>query len=260
MAAPGPAQDDVFELGKLTGGLTQQPRRYAADDRDTETWHAPVIRPAVPANAGLPVPSRTGDVLDLRVPEFVDADGHYSPAGGSEESDTVQARLSRDGKQIADLAGGWATVPTTSESARYRLDLTTQRSSDEWRYATRTETAWQFTSARPTGDAARPLSLLQVDYRVPADLRGEVAGRRPHQLGLTLRQPAGVSAPVGTSLKVEVSFDGGRTWRSAPVRGSGTRFTAEVPAGQGTVSLRVHARDRAGNTVDQTVVDAYGLR
>ncbi|WP_328414236.1 S8 family serine peptidase [Micromonospora sp. NBC_00389] len=246
--------------GKLTGGLTQQPRRYAADDRDTETWHAPVIRPAVPANAGLPVPSRTGDVLDLRVPEFVDADGHYSPAGGSEESDTVQARLSRDGKQIADLAGGWATVPTTSESARYRLDLTTQRSSDEWRYATRTETAWQFTSARPTGDAARPLSLLQVDYRVPADLRGEVAGRRPHQLGLTLRQPAGVSAPVGTSLKVEVSFDGGRTWRSAPVRGSGTRFTAEVPAGQGTVSLRVHARDRAGNTVDQTVVDAYGLR
>ncbi|WP_410814801.1 S8 family serine peptidase [Micromonospora sp. 067-2] len=246
--------------GRLIGGLNEQPRRYAANDRDTETWHAPVVRPAVPAVGGAPVPTRTGDTLDLRVAEFVDADGHYAPAGGSEESDTVEARLSRDGRQIADLSGGWAPVPTTAGSARYRLDLTTQRSSPEWRYATRTETAWQFTSARPAGDKVTPLSLLQVDYAVPADLRGTVRGNRSHQLGLTLRQPAGVRAPSGTSVRVEVSFDGGATWRSARTTGSGTRYTATVPAGRGTVSLRVHAADRAGNTVDQTVLQAYGLR
>ncbi|WP_319463100.1 S8 family peptidase [Micromonospora sp. RTP1Z1] len=250
----------TWSWGHLTSGLTQQPRRYDADDRVTETWHAPVVRPAVPAGGGARVPTRTGDTLDLRVAEFVDADGHYAPAGGSEEQDTVRARLSRDGQQIADLSAGWVPVPTTPGAARYRLDVTTQRSSDEWRWATRTETAWQFTSARPAGDAAHPLSLLQVDYQVPADLRGEVPGGRPHQLGLTLRQPAGVPAPTGTSLRVEVSFDGGSTWRAVPVHGSGTRFTATVPAGRGTVSLRVHAGDRAGNTVDQTVVDAYGLR
>ncbi|GAB3959096.1 S8 family serine peptidase [Micromonospora vulcania] len=244
--------------GPLTGGLADQPRRYAADDRTTETWHAPVVRPAVPANeAG---PTRTGDTLDLRVAEFVDADGHYGLAGGAEESDTVEARLSRDGRQIADLSGGWAPVPTTEGAARYRLDLTTQRSSAEWRYGTRTETAWQFTSARPAGDKATPLPLLQVDYAVPADLLGTVRGNRSHQLGLTLRQPAGVRAPSGTSVRVEVSFDGGVTWRSAPTRGSGNRYTATVPAGRGTVSLRVHAADRAGNTVDQTVLQAYGLR
>ncbi|MEU8301734.1 S8 family serine peptidase [Micromonospora sp. NPDC048909] len=250
----------TWSWGRLLGGLTQQPRRYAADDRDTESWHAPVIRPAVPAGGAVPVPTRTGDNLDLRVAEFVDAEGNYSPAGGGEEADTVEARLSRDGKQIADLSGGWAPVPTTAESARYRLDLATRRSSDEWRYATRTETAWQFTSARPAGDAAKPLPLLQVDYQVPADLRGEVRGGTSHKLGLTLRQPTGVSAPTGTSLRVEVSFDGGKKWRSVPVHGSGTRFTATVPAGRGAVSLRVHAGDRAGNTVDQTVIDAYGLR
>ncbi|MFF0371544.1 S8 family serine peptidase [Micromonospora sp. NPDC005087] len=250
----------TWSWGRLLGGLTQQPRRYDADDRDTESWHVPVVRPAVPAGAAVPVPSRTGDTLDLRVAEYVDADGHYSPAGGSEESDSVEARLSRDGKQIADLSGGWAPVHTTAESARYRLDLTTRRSSDEWRYATRTETAWQFTSARPAEEKARPLPLLQVDYQVPADLRGQVAGGRTHRLGLSLRQPAGVPAPTGTSLRVEVSFDGGKTWRKVPVKGSGTRFTATVPAGRGTVSLRVHGSDRAGNTVDQTVVDAYGLR
>ncbi|MFI7491825.1 S8 family serine peptidase [Micromonospora echinaurantiaca] len=245
--------------GQLLGGLTQQPRRYAGTDRDTETWHAPVVRPAVPA-AGAPVPRRTGDTLDLRVAEFVDADGHYGVAGTSEEQDVVEARLSRDGQQIADFGGGWAPVATTPQAARYRLDLTTRRSSEEWRWATRTETSWQFGSARPADDGAKPLPLLQVDYQVPADLRGEVSGRHGHRIGLTLRQPAGVPAPTGTSLRVEVSFDSGATWRSAPVRGSGTRYTALVPAGTGAVSLRVHAADRAGNVVDQTVIDAYGLR
>ncbi|WP_430501249.1 S8 family serine peptidase [Micromonospora trifolii] len=248
-----------MQWGQLAGGLTQQPRRYAADDRVTETWHAPVLRPAVPAS-GAPVPTRTGDNLELRVPEFVDADGHYSVAGESEESDTVAARVSRNGQQIADLSDGWASVPTTAGAARYRLDVSTQRSSAEWRYGTRTDTAWEFTSARPAGDKAKPLSLLQVDYRVPADLLGTVRGNRPHQVGLTLRQPAGVPAPTGASVRVQVSFDGGVTWRNAPTTGSGTRFTATVPAGRGSVSLRVHAADRAGNTVDQTVLQAYGLR
>ncbi|MFD6679739.1 S8 family serine peptidase [Micromonospora parva] len=250
----------TWSWGRLLGGLTQQPRQYAADDRVAETWHAPVIRPAVPAGGGVPVPTRTGDTLNLRVAEFVDADGNFREAGGSEESDTVAIRVSRDGQQIADLSGGWAAVPTTEKSARYRLDLTTQRSSDEWRYGTRTDTAWEFTSARPAGDATTPLSLLQVDYRVPADLSGTVRGNRSHQVGLTLRQPAGVPAPTGTSVRVQVSFDGGVTWRNAPTKGSGTRYTATVPAGRGTVSLRVHAADRAGNTVDQTVLQAYGLR
>ncbi|SCG75233.1 S8 family peptidase [Micromonospora inositola] len=250
----------TWSWGQLTGGLTQQPRRYDADDRVTETWHSPVVRPAVPAGSGAPVPTRTGDNLNLWLAEYVDADGHYAPAGGSEEQDTVQARLSRDGQQIADLSGGWVPVPTTPDPARYRLDLTTQRSSDEWRWATRTETAWQFTSARPAGDAARPLPLLQVDYQVPADLRGEVPGGRPHQLGLTVRQPAGLPAPTGVGVRVEVSFDGGHSWTTVPVHGSGIGFNATVPAGRGTVSLRVHAGDRVGNTVDQTVIDAYGLR
>ncbi|GAA4578547.1 S8 family serine peptidase [Micromonospora coerulea] len=249
-----------WSWGRLLGGAIQQPRQYAADDRVTETWYAPVVRPAVPAGSGVPVPTRTGDTLDLRVAEFVDADGHHSAAGFGEEQDTVERRLSRDGQQIADLSDGWAPVPTTPGAARYRLDVTTQRASDEWRWATRTETAWQFTSARPTGDAAQPLSLLQVDYQVPADLRGEVPGGLPHKVGLTLRQPAGVPAPTGVGVRVEVSFDGGRNWRTVPVHGSGAQFTATVPAGRGTVSLRVHAADRAGNTVDQTVVDAYGLR
>ena len=116
----------TWSWGPLLGGLTEQLRRYAADDRVTETWLAPVVRPAVSAVGGAPVPTSAGDTLDLRVAEFVDADGHYRGAGGSEEPDTVEARLSRDGQQVADLSGGWAPVPTTPGAARYRLDLTTR--------------------------------------------------------------------------------------------------------------------------------------
>ncbi|MFG1885585.1 S8 family serine peptidase [Micromonospora sp. NPDC049102] len=246
--------------GGLTGGLTQQPRQYAGDVQESETWHAPVIRPAVPAGRGGLAPTRTGDTMDLRMAEFVDAEGHYGVAGASDEVDAVEARLSRNGQQIADLSGGWTPVLTTAGRARYRLDLSTRRSSAEWRYGTRTDTAWGFSSARPAGEAATPLPLLQVDYQVPADLFSTVNGHRPHQLGVTLRQPGGVTGPKGTSISLQVSFDDGVTWRNVPTKGSGTRYTAIVPAGRGTVSLRVHAADRAGNTIDQTVLRAYGLR
>ncbi|MGW5581811.1 S8 family serine peptidase [Micromonospora chokoriensis] len=246
------------ESGPLLDGLNEAPRRVRAADEDDTSWFAPVVRPAVPADAGAVAPRRIGDTLNLRIPEFVDADGHTGVA--DDEHDQVRARLSRDGALLADLGAGWAPVPTIAGAARYRLDLSTARPSAEWAHATRTETAWQFTSARPVGDTATPLPLLQVDYRVPADLFGAVRGNRPHQLGLTLRQPAGVPAPRGTRVRVEISLDEGLSWRSVPTRGSGTRYTATVPAGRGTVALRVHASDRSGNTIDQTVLGAYGLR
>jgi hypothetical protein len=66
-------------------------------------------------------------------------------------------------------------VPTVPDPARYRLELTTERESDEWQWGTRTETAWEFDSQRPAA-GTEPLPL-QVDYDVPADLTGQVAGR-----------------------------------------------------------------------------------
>jgi hypothetical protein len=44
------------------------------------------------------------------------------------------------------------------------------------------------------------------------------------------------------------------TWRQATVRDG----TALVAPGRTPVSLRVRATDRAGNTIDQTVIRAYG--
>jgi hypothetical protein len=116
---------------------------------------------------------------------------------------------------------------------------------------------WDFRSGHTSG--VQPLPLLQVDYAVRTDLTGRVASG-PHTIGLTLRQQDGLAAPTGTALHVEVSFDEGATWTSVRVTGRGTAYTALIPTGKGTVSLRVHATDRAGNAVTQTVIRAYGLR
>jgi hypothetical protein len=127
-------------------------------------------------------------------------------------------------------------------AASYRLALTTARTSEEWRWATRTETVWSFRSS--TTASAQKLPLLRIDYDVPADLSGYVSGR--HRVGL--------SASGGRIAGAEVSFDEGRTWRPVSV----TAGKAAIPASTGSVSLRVHAVGAGGVAVTQTVIRAYG--
>ena len=72
----------------------------------------------------------------------------------------------------------------------------------------------------------------------------------------------GMAAPRGVTLKVETSYDDGRTWTTATTARKGSGFTAVVerPArmhGDAYVTLRVTAKDAAGNTVRQTVDRAY---
>ncbi|GAB3536715.1 S8 family serine peptidase [Phytohabitans suffuscus] len=242
------------EMNPIGGGMTELPRSYAARSTLTEGWFTPVVRPA--AVPGM-VSARTADTLALWVPEFVDATrGHFQVADG----EPVTAKLWRDGKLIADLPDARRDVGTTAAPAAYRLELTTGRVDEEWQWATRTETSWEFRSTRPAAGRTEPLPMLQVDYGVPADLNGFVSGRHPHLIGLTLWHQEGLRAPRGTTLRVEVSLDEGATWRSAPVIRHGDGYRALVPSGTGSVSLRVHARDSAGNTVTQTVIRAYGLK
>ncbi|GAB7045653.1 S8 family peptidase [Catenuloplanes indicus] len=187
-----------------------------------ETWAAPVVRPADTGS------TRDGDTLRLRVAEFVDGDGHWTSAYPGEST----AALWRDGVKVADLANGYQNVATTPGRSAYRLRITTARDGDDWRYGTRTETVWGFTSATGTG----ALPLLGVDYE-------------PSLLGVRLGFTARLSA-----LTVEFSTDEGRTWLRTVTLGE----LALVPrGGDEPVSLRVTAKDTAGNTLTQTVIRAF---
>ncbi|WP_328628841.1 S8 family serine peptidase [Streptomyces sp. NBC_00353] len=275
---------DLFYGGALQSGLRDAPRTFKAGEKATEEWYKAVVRPSIPR--GFSRPSvRNGDLLSLAIPEYTDAvAGHWgrrqvpSTGGGIgrtgtpgtaddpsyPQGDTVAAVLYRDGKKVSEAAGAWGIFSVPAGKAGYRLDLTTERKTEYWQTGTRTATSWSFRSDTAAKETLLP--LLQVDYGVRADLSNTVGGGKRHDLDLTVRNQDGLTAPTGVRLKVEASFDDGKTWKGqVRVKDRGhNRFTATVERPgehrQGAyVTLRVTASDKAGNTVRQTVERAYLL-
>ncbi|WP_350279882.1 S8 family serine peptidase [Kribbella sp. HUAS MG21] len=232
-------------MNPLGGGMTSVPRSYRSGP-SVETWFGPVVRPA--AAPGI-ASTRTGDRLSLRIPNFVDENGHYTRG----ETTSASATLSRNGQVVAELPNAWADVITSSADAVYKLDLSTARIDDEgeWNWGTRTETSWEFRSGKQPEDKAVPLALQQVDYKVPVDLTGRV-NARTHVIGL--------ESPRARSLQAWASYDEGATWQRLAVVGAAGHYLAVVPNARGTVSLKVQATGTNGSKITQTVIRAYGVR
>ncbi|MCO8272796.1 S8 family serine peptidase [Actinoplanes sp. TRM 88003] len=220
--------------GSLLGGIEEDPVSYPKAGASTETWNKPVVRPATPGGYAN---TRDGNTLKLRVASYVDSsDRHHL-------IESTPTTLSRNGAEIATLDNGWQDVPVPAGNATYKLAMTTKRLSmdaADWQYGTSTATEWTFKSG-----AAGKLPLLQIGYDAPVTATG-VTTKLPHLLG--------VEVPNARKVRVETSADEGKTWKTALTIGS----TVIVPAGKGTVSLRVTASDQAGNSVTQTVIRAYG--
>ncbi|MGW6961123.1 S8 family serine peptidase [Streptomyces chartreusis] len=250
----------------LQGGMHDDPHTYRPGQHTSEQWFGAVVRPSIPRGGHLPS-VRKDNALSIYVPEFNDGTHHWSFAErggfGDTSADTATAVLYRNGQQLArSETGAWGIFEVPADEAAYRLDLTTKRVSDQWHFGTGTHTSWTFRS----GASAEPalLPLLQLDYDVPVDAQNAVGRSRTHSVGLSVRMQDGMAAPRDVSLKVEASYDHGRTWSSAHTtrRGHDSRFTAVVerPARlhqDAFVTLRVTATDAHGNGVRQTVTRAY---
>ncbi|MFE2632650.1 S8 family serine peptidase [Streptomyces sp. NPDC059374] len=250
----------------LQGGMHDDPHTYRPRQRTSEQWFGAVVRPSIPRGGHQPS-VRRGNAMSIYVPEFNDGSSHWSFAErggfGDTSADTATAVLYRDGKQLARSEdGAWGDFEVPAGEAAYRLDLTTRRVSEQWQFATGTDTSWTFRS----GASAEParLPLLQLDYDVPVDAQNTVGRSRTHNVGLSVRMQDGMATPRGVALKVEASYDDGRTWSTARTarQGGDSRFTAVVerPARlhrDAFVTLRVTATDAQGNGVRQTVSRAY---
>ncbi len=94
-----------------------------------------------------------------------------------------------------------------------------------------------------------------------ADARNKVAGGSKTTVSMTVQKFGKVA---GMTLKY--STDEGKTWKTAKVTRKGSAYVAVVPApkvGSGDfagVSLKVSAKGKTGATVEQTVINAYGVR
>ncbi len=239
--------------------LRGEQRTYRARERETESWFAGPVRPAIPAGHARPS-VRVGDTLALRIPEFTDAQGHHGPAIGG---DRIAATLHRDGELIGEADSGSVDFAVPAGAADYRLDLSTARGGDAWTFATATETSWRFRSDTGAPEGT-PLPLLQLDYDLGVDTDNAVGRGRQHTVDIAVRHQDGLAAPRRVSLDVEASWDDGETFvdaqRIRERRDNAFQVTLKRPTdirSDARVTLRVTATDAAGNQVSQTVERAY---
>ncbi|HEV2782809.1 MAG TPA: S8 family serine peptidase [Actinophytocola sp.] len=170
---------------------------------------------------------------------------------------TGTTTLLRNGTEIgtSPVPGvGVFTVPDASGT--YTVRVSADRAVPWSVVATHADVEWTF---RDTVDPGTPLPVLVVRTIGAVDAQSRAPAGRPFPLLLKAQHQPGQPAVRLAALRVEASYDDGRTWTVAPVVSGGDTGLAVLrhPATPGFVSLRVGARDVDGNSVSQTVIRAY---
>ena len=158
----------------------------------------------------------------------------------------------------------WKEVP--AGNLPYRVVLDAERPADVFRLSTRTHTEWAFMSDTVDADYFEPFSVLQLDYRLESDLRGDVrAGAKQRDRAavgvLGLRHPAGQGhqGDARRLLRRRRHLAARSTLtRTAGGWWSGDFKTAKTPGG--FVSVRASAETDSGYSIEQEIIRAYGLR
>ncbi|MCA2211288.1 S8 family serine peptidase [Jidongwangia harbinensis] len=199
--------------------------------------------------------------MRVTVPLHGDRPGHY----GQTKTDTARTTLYRDGVKLLERpTAGQISAQVGQAAATYRLE--TEATQSVFDTSTRVTGSWTFASPGATSPVVYlPIMTVRADPEVDEQIRAP--GGRTVQFPVTVQQtapdPQHPDAPPAevTGLTVDASFDDGTTWQPLRLTRTGDRWFATLrhPA-SGFVSLRARATDAAGNSVDQTIIRAYGLR
>jgi hypothetical protein len=256
-------------------GIDQAPRTvYQAGQRAPDVYLRAPLAPGVDAGVVLTQPCaacRQGDTLGLDVQPWSDG-GHALSLMPSATLDmSTDTRLYADGALVQQGSLPSGTVAVPHDAARLRLTLDTTKSADWTSTATRTSTAWTWrTTARggslpamrtcPDGTQSCAFEpLLFVGYDLGADLSNAVPAGQASTVSLRVFHQTFDTAATADALTLDVSTDDGATWMPVAVRvqGGGV-FTASVAPAAGVpfLSVRVHASDPLGDTIDQTITRA----
>ena len=246
-----PASDDEFPetlSDNTTGRDTFRAGRTYRQD-----WNRSVVGPNVtrPPFEAYWV-TRQGDQLYAFVPMFGDGAGH--PGASTVESESMA--LYRGATKIGD--GPVFDLPPGT--ATYRLEASATRGAPHT-LSTEVRGVWTFRSGHVGGAAFQRLPLLTVRFAPRLDDANRAPAGRSFEIPVVVEHQPDAAVGRVRSMRVEVSYDDGRTWQRATLRGEGDHRTAVVrhPRGAGFASLRVTAADTRGNSVTQTVIRAYAL-
>ncbi|MEU5693117.1 S8 family serine peptidase [Actinosynnema sp. NPDC020468] len=223
--------------------------------RATERWNVAPFGPAFPTARRVDYwAGRTGDEIQVGVPTF----SEQSPTRyGFSETTSARTVLRREGVVVSDApssGSAYGTVPPGD--AAFTLHVEANR---EAAVSTSVTADWTFRSAHRA--EVTPLPLLAVRFAPVLDEHNRAAAGRAFTFPVYV-QRNGTEAVTGVRTSVWASYDEGRTWKAVPLVKVGQRWVASVrhPAGAKSVSLKAKASDRDGNTVEQTIIRAYGLK
>ncbi|WP_027657327.1 PA domain-containing protein, partial [Salinispora vitiensis] len=243
---------------------------YELGSTTTVDWFAPAVRPAFGRTDGSAQNNRAGDTMSVEVQTWSPS-GSVLEHGGFYPYRVVPTHLKLyqgdnllfENTRHASL--GLRKVP--AGTLPYRLVLDASRPADEWRLSTRTHTEWDFissTNSAPPADPV-PIPLLQLDYELETDLRGDVEAGSHQEISITAGpRPGTTGAGTITSVELEVSYDDGTTWQPITLKqGDNDRHTATLKLPEqpdGFISVRAAAETDAGFAIRQELIRAYGLR
>lgn len=232
----------------------ERPLRLVAGEHLALTWNGGLIVPAPATVDGPCFLCREGDVLHGLDPMDTDASGDI---GQWSDGPTT---LTQDGKTI--YTG--TTMGTLFDQAlpagrhRYVYAMDTTHGTEQTALSTHSLIAWGFYSQHVSGSA--PVPILYANAWFEADGHESVApGTGVFEMALE-HQP-GVPDAAVSAATVEVSYDDGATWTPLSLTMPDAHHvpgTWHVPAGvrPGYLTVRLHAVDTAGSTVDETVTHA----
>jgi subtilisin family serine protease len=253
--------------GELPWEMVSGVNTYAAGGPHRLDWFAPAIGPGFSDSFGV-YNSRWQNFMTWNVQPWSSSSdvmrlGGYLPWGSTPthlqlfQGDT----LIHDNPFSADAQ--WVEVP--AGDLPYRVVLDAERPDDVFRLSTRTRTEWTFRSDTVDGDVFKPFSVLQLDYRLPSDLRGDIRANTTQQIALRPRSSDFGTVPGSvTAVTLAVSADDGATWQTVALKRGGDGWwtgTFRAPARTaGFVSVRASAETDSGYGIRQEIIRAYGLR
>ncbi|MFF4652230.1 S8 family serine peptidase [Streptomyces sp. NPDC001380] len=236
--------DDSYESSYVWSDQAFRPGRSYR-----HTFNVGVFGPSLPDGAGL---LRNGEAMLGAIPLFSDGSGDFSD--NNAPYDSALTTFYRNGQLVhRSIYPFDYFYVAPDERADYRLTVSVARGAVA-DVSTAMTASWTFSSAYAPGIARIPTSVvrftpeLSLDntarerarVRVPVTVEGSAQGRN---LG---------------SLAVWVSYDRGADWQKAAVRDGAVEVTN--PRAGGSVSFKAEAADRQGNTVTETIIDAYLTR
>ncbi|MET9881060.1 S8 family serine peptidase [Actinacidiphila glaucinigra] len=254
--SPGVGGDGTQVPGQLYIG---ERRSYRARTSTDERWNGAVqsfgLKPNELGN------ERDGDTMRFSLQPG--ANGNLDTFAGS-ETGLLEGQLQRNGEVISDhpFTFRFATVPDDATPADYLLTASYDRDPSLSDISASTRAEWRFRSA----SSEQPQSLPLYAVRMAPELDEWNRARAGSKLDIPtyIQRETGTPETAIRTFTVDVSYNEGKTWQRAQVKGSGLHRTVKISHPKhskgGSVSLRSFVEDAAGNSFKQTVLKAYLIK